>query len=210
MMVVVQNEDAPRCTAWSNEEKFATYLKIVPKGNARKTGGFWTEVLEYLCNKIKTQSSGVGDKDYFAKALLDYEAEFGVRLCFVIAGSKTSGSSSFNTESRDASINLNADIGDDDEDDVQELLRPIGRDKEKGLKKKWVGSSRSSSSMNDEALARLMVSELATQTKSTMEYRQRQEGIRFYMQPYDHLTTDGLMNMEQLRAEIKMKRNFPY
>ncbi|GJS36228.1 hypothetical protein Tco_0534610 [Tanacetum coccineum] len=46
--------------------------------------------------------------------------------------SKTSGSSSLNTKSRDASINLNVDAGDDDEVEVQELQRPIGRDKTKG------------------------------------------------------------------------------
>ncbi|GJW37235.1 hypothetical protein Tco_0060155 [Tanacetum coccineum] len=42
------------------------------------------------------------------------------------------------------------------------------------------------------------------------EYRQRQEDIRFYMQPYDHLTGDALTHMEALRAEIKAKWNLPY
>ncbi|GJT06466.1 hypothetical protein Tco_0840928 [Tanacetum coccineum] len=69
---------------------------------------------------------------------------------------KTSGSSSFNTESEDASINLNVDVGDDEKYEVQELPRPMGRDKAKGLKKKGSRSSRSSSSMNDEAFAWLM------------------------------------------------------
>ncbi|GJS98416.1 B-box zinc finger protein 22 [Tanacetum coccineum] len=69
---------------------------------------------------------------------------------------KTSGS--FNTG--DASINVNVDVV-DDEEEVQELRRPMGRDKAKGLKKKGPRSSGSSSSTNDEALVRLMVSELA-------------------------------------------------
>ncbi|GKE95722.1 hypothetical protein Tco_1580577 [Tanacetum coccineum] len=64
---------------------------------------------------------------------------------------KTSGSSSFNTESGDTSINLNVDVGDDEEDEVQELRRPIGRNKAKVLKKKGPRSSGSSSSTNDEA-----------------------------------------------------------
>ncbi|GJV01572.1 hypothetical protein Tco_1335141 [Tanacetum coccineum] len=83
------------------------------------------------------------------------------------------------------------------------------------------------------ALARLMVSELAMHNKRAFEmkkeecfafleikrrevecgerelvlhnYRQRQEHIRFYMQPYDHLTVDALNHLEALRAEIKAK-----
>ncbi|GJT06537.1 hypothetical protein Tco_0840999 [Tanacetum coccineum] len=145
--------------------------------------------------------------------------------------SKTYGSSSFNTKSGDAGINLNVNAGDDDEDEVQVLPRPIDRDKAKGLKKKKVaGSSGLSASMNDEALARLMLCELATQNETAMtmkkeertafleikrrdvecreqeiemqEYRQRQKDIRFYMQPYDHLIGDALRHMEALRVEI--------
>nr|GEW63181.1 hypothetical protein [Tanacetum cinerariifolium] len=99
-----------------------TYLKIVPK------------------------SSGAGDEDYFNKELIDYEAELGVpftlrHCCEVLRHSskwrdqkvskfstkkaskrsKTPGSSSFNTKGGDASINLNVDARDDDEDDVQVL-----------------------------------------------------------------------------------------
>ncbi|GKC15162.1 hypothetical protein Tco_1011944 [Tanacetum coccineum] len=37
---------------------------------------------------------------------------------------KSSGSSSFNTESGEASINLNTNVGDNDEDEVQEIRRP--------------------------------------------------------------------------------------
>ncbi|GKC02437.1 glutathione S-transferase T3-like protein [Tanacetum coccineum] len=207
------------------------------------------------------QESGAGDEDYFNKALLDYEAEFGLpftlRHCWEVLKyspkwlkqvvpkysksskkSKTSGSSSFNTESGDASINLNVDAGDDDENEVQEIPRTMGRDKARGSKKKGVGSSGSSMNMNDETLARLMVSELATQTASAIAmkkderaayfeikkrevelrerefelqaYRQRQEDMRFYMQPYDHLTGVQLAHMEAMRAEIKAKYNLPY
>ncbi|GJZ52083.1 zinc finger BED domain-containing protein RICESLEEPER 2-like protein [Tanacetum coccineum] len=151
---------------------------------------------------------------------------------------KTSGSSSFNTESEDASINLNVAVGDDEEDEVQELARPLGRDKAKGLKKKGAGSSGSSSSMNCETLARLMVSELALHNECSMamkkkeclafleirrreveirerelamqDYKQRQKDIMFYMQPYNHLTGDALKLMEEIRAGINEKRNLPY
>ncbi|GJR85156.1 hypothetical protein Tco_0209167 [Tanacetum coccineum] len=83
--------------------------------------------------------------------------------------SKTFGSSSFNTESGDASFNLNFDVGDEDENDVQEVPRPMGRDKARGSK-----SSGSSMNMNDEALARLMVFELATQTASAMAMKKEE------------------------------------
>ncbi|GJW48008.1 zinc finger BED domain-containing protein RICESLEEPER 2-like protein, partial [Tanacetum coccineum] len=145
-------------------------------------------------------SSEARDEDYFAKALLDYEVEFRIpftlRHCWEVLRhslkwweqevprfggtkndakrSKTFWSSSFNTEYEDANINLNVDARDDDEDDVQELQRLIGRDKAKGLKKKGAGSSGSSSSMNDEVLDRLMVSELATQTESAMAIKKEE------------------------------------
>ncbi|GKC63610.1 reverse transcriptase domain-containing protein [Tanacetum coccineum] len=121
---------------------------------------------------------------------------------------KTYGSSSFNTESGDASINMNVDVGNEQEDEVQELLRSIGRDKVKGLKKKGSRSSGSSSSMNDEALDREV--EYRERELAMQEYKQRQEYIRFYMQPYDHLTGDALNHMEAIRAEIKAKWKLPY
>nr|GEV21013.1 hypothetical protein [Tanacetum cinerariifolium] len=119
-----------------------------------------------------------------------------------------------------------------------ELQRPIGRDKAKGSKKKRVGSLGLSSSMNDEAFARLMVFDLATHNEPTIvmkkeehaafleirsrevecrerelaiqEYKQRQKDIRFYMQPYDHLAVNALLRIEGLRAEIKAKWNLLY
>ncbi|GJV63533.1 RNA-directed DNA polymerase, eukaryota, reverse transcriptase zinc-binding domain protein [Tanacetum coccineum] len=120
------------------------------------------------------------------------------------------GSSSFNTEFGEASINLNVDVGDDEEDEVQEIRRPSGKDKAKGYMKKKGSRSSGSSSTNEEALARLMVSELAMHNERAIEYIQRQEDMRFYMQPYDHLTGDALNHMEALRAEIKAKYNLPY
>ncbi|GJS94831.1 gamma-glutamyltranspeptidase 1 [Tanacetum coccineum] len=224
-----------------------TYLKIVPKVTQGKRDGFLG---------VRAHDSGAGDEDYFNKALLDYEVEFGVpftlRHCWEILKkspkwweqvvpkysnpnaakkSKTSGSSSFNTKSGDASFNLNVDAGDEDENEVHEIPRTMGKDKARDSKKKGAGSSGSSVNINDEALARLMVSELATQTASIVAmkkekctaymeikrrevdlrerelemqaYRQRQEDMRFYMQPYDHLTRVKLAHMEAMRAEIK-------
>nr|GEY36045.1 hypothetical protein [Tanacetum cinerariifolium] len=61
--------------------------------------------------------------------------------------------------------------------------------KNKGLR----GSRASrSSSMNDEALIRLMVTEMTSH-----------EDIRFHLQPYDHLIGDSRLAMEELKVEIK-------
>ncbi|GKD68316.1 hypothetical protein Tco_1322406 [Tanacetum coccineum] len=49
---------------------------------------------------------------------------------------KSSGSSSFNTESGDASINLNTNAGDNDEDEVQKIRRTMGWDKARAAGKK--------------------------------------------------------------------------
>ncbi|GJY46644.1 hypothetical protein Tco_0435707 [Tanacetum coccineum] len=151
---------------------------------------------------------------------------------------KSSGSSSFNPDYGNASINLNVDDGDEEEDEVQEVERLIGMDKAKGFKKKGAGASGSSATMNDEALARLMVFELAMHHKHSMamkreerlaflkikkreveirerklaiqEYKQCQKNIMFYMQPYNHLTEDALKQMEDIRTGIKAKWNLPY
>nr|GEY54516.1 reverse transcriptase domain-containing protein [Tanacetum cinerariifolium] len=89
---------------------------------------------------------------------------------------KSSGSSSFNTESRDASINLNTIVV--DEDEVQELRRPGGRDKARAAAKNNGSKASGSSTMNDDALARLMVNEMTSaevqQRKAFMELKRRE------------------------------------
>ncbi|GJU27873.1 retrotransposon protein, putative, ty1-copia subclass [Tanacetum coccineum] len=121
----------------------------------------------------KAHASGAGDEDYFAMILLDYEAEYEVpftlRHCW-----KVLRKSLILMGSEVPNINLNVDVGDDEEDEVEELARPMGRDKAKGLKKKGVGSSGSSSSMNDKALTRLMVSELAMHNKRSMAMKEEE------------------------------------
>ncbi|GJR45580.1 hypothetical protein Tco_1313683 [Tanacetum coccineum] len=117
---------------------------------------------------------------------------------------KLSGSSSFNTEFGDASINLNTTVV--DEDEVQEIRRPGGRDKARAAAKNKGSEASGSSTMNDNALARLMVNEMSSaevqQREAFMElkrrevecrereiaateYRAKQEDIRLYLQPYD-------------------------
>nr|GFA09072.1 hypothetical protein [Tanacetum cinerariifolium] len=88
--------------------------------------------------------NGVGDEDYIQRAMIHYQIEtklpFQLHHCYEVlkdspkwqeqalpkfsteseGGSKrhkSSGSSSFNTESRDASINLNTNVRDNDKDE---------------------------------------------------------------------------------------------
>ncbi|GKA89249.1 hypothetical protein Tco_0811061 [Tanacetum coccineum] len=89
------------------------------------------------------------------------------------------------------------------EDEVKKIRRPIGMDKVKVSMKKGGLRSSGSSSMNDEALAREV--ECRERELANQEYRQCQKDIRFYLQPYDHLSGDALRHMEEVRPEIKVK-----
>ncbi|GKF70410.1 hypothetical protein Tco_0203467, partial [Tanacetum coccineum] len=163
-----------------------TYLKIVPKVTQGKQMDFGQRIVE-----LETKTTSI--RHFLTMKLnLEYSLHFVIVGRFKISPklweqevpkflnpivakrSKTSGSSSFNTESEDASFNLNVDAGDEDENEVQEVPRPMGRDKAKGSKKKGVGSSGSSMNITDEELARLMVSELATQTASAMAMKKEE------------------------------------
>ncbi|GKA84605.1 putative reverse transcriptase domain-containing protein [Tanacetum coccineum] len=150
--------------------------------------------------------SGAGDEDYVQKAMIHYQIDTGIpfklRHCWEIlkdhpkwqeiaiptfnTGSegsskrhKSTGSSSFNTESGEARTK-------------QSLL----------VKERVKTSASASSSVNEDALARLMVTEMGAQEKEErlafleikrreVECREReieQQDMRFYLQPYDHLT----------------------
>ncbi|GKB98155.1 hypothetical protein Tco_0984292 [Tanacetum coccineum] len=82
--------------------------------------------------------------------------------------------------------------------------------------------------MNDDALARLMVTEMTAadvaqrkkiielkrredecreQEIAAAEYRAQQEYTRLYLQPYEHLTGDQRLVMDAIRAQIKAKYN---
>nr|GEW61769.1 hypothetical protein [Tanacetum cinerariifolium] len=69
---------------------------------------------------------------------------------------------SFNTKSEDACINLNTNAGDNDKDEVQEIQRLEVRDIARAAGKNKGSKASGSSTMNDDALARLMVTEMTT------------------------------------------------
>nr|GEV90833.1 hypothetical protein [Tanacetum cinerariifolium] len=110
---------------------------------------------------VERPESGAGDAYYVQRAMIHYEIDTGDSKRH-----KSIGSSSFNTESGEASINLNTNVDDNDEDEVQEIQRPEGRDKARVVarKNKW-SKSPASSSVNEDALARLMVTEMGAQEK---------------------------------------------
>ncbi|GKE84517.1 hypothetical protein Tco_1558259 [Tanacetum coccineum] len=78
---------------------------------------------------------------------------------------KSSGSSSFNTESVESSINQNTNVGDNNEDEVQEIRRPEGMDKARATRKNKGSKAPGSLYVNEDALARLMVTEMIAQEK---------------------------------------------
>ncbi|GJV21183.1 hypothetical protein Tco_1370203 [Tanacetum coccineum] len=167
------------------------------------------------------QESEASDEDYINMALIHYQAETGNTFKYrhyweVLKDSpkwntqellkfatesergskrhKSSSSSSFNIEFGDASINLNTNVGDNDEDEVQEIPQTMGRDKARAAGKNKVSGS---SSMNDEALPSSGVSSTP-------------KDIRFYLLPYDHLTGEQRMSMDEARAAVKAKYNLQY
>nr|GEV72268.1 hypothetical protein [Tanacetum cinerariifolium] len=142
---------------------------------------------------------------------------------------KSSGSSSFNTESGDASINLNNTVVDDDE--VKKIRRPGGMDKARAAAKNKGSKASTSSTMNDDALARLVVNEMTAakveQREAFIElkmrevecrereiaatkYRAQQEDMKLYLQPYNHLTGEQRLASDEVRAKIKAKYNLQF
>ncbi|GJR15235.1 hypothetical protein Tco_0797887 [Tanacetum coccineum] len=101
---------------------------------------------------------------------------------------KSSGSSSFNTEYGEASINLNTTVSDKDEDEMQEIRRPEAHEKEK----------------------RLAFLDIKRREVKCRERELEQQDMRFYLQPYDHLTGDQRKAMDEIRAKIKAKYNLQY
>ncbi|GKA99252.1 gamma-glutamyltranspeptidase 1 [Tanacetum coccineum] len=163
--------------------------------------------------------SGAGDLDYVQRAMIHYEIDTGLpfklRHCWEIlkdhpkwqqiaipnfntgseGGSKrhkSTGSSSFNTESGEASINLNTNVDDNDEDE-DALARLMVT--EMGAQEK------------EERLAFL---EIKRREMECREQELEQQDMRFYLQSYDHLVGGKRKAMDKIRAKIKTKYNLQY
>ncbi|GJS73370.1 hypothetical protein Tco_0706211 [Tanacetum coccineum] len=185
-------------------------------GNARRQTGFWCEVLQYIKSKTKQygrrtydMETGDGDEDYVQRAMIHYEIETGLpfklRHCWEIL--KYRPKCPFNTKSGEASINLNTNVGDNEEDDVQEIRRPRGRDKARAA-----GKNNAQEKEQREKFLEIKRREVECREReiATQEYRQEQEDVRFYLQPYDHLTRDQRKAVDEIRAKIKAKYNLLY
>nr|GEY62048.1 hypothetical protein [Tanacetum cinerariifolium] len=145
---VVQNDEDKLCIAWTPEEEISLCKA-------------WIRISEDIfddCPKWK----GV--------ELLNIEEhrreKYNRYKCF-------GNSSSFKmSQSRAASFNLNTRARDDkdEEEDVQEVQQPMGRDI---AKKKGVTSTKSSASSNEDALARLMVNEYVDLTQTYKERKSK-------------------------------------
>nr|GEV15005.1 hypothetical protein [Tanacetum cinerariifolium] len=110
----------------------------------------------------RAQISGAEDEYYFEKALLDYEAKYRVPFGWILKFQSL-------TEKKMPRDTRHLDLA---------VERPMGMDKAKGLKKKGARVSGSSSSMNEEALTRLMVSELEMYNERSMAMK-KEEHLTF-------------------------------
>ncbi|GJS16577.1 hypothetical protein Tco_0411049 [Tanacetum coccineum] len=104
-----------------------------------------------------------------------------------------------------------------------------------GQSERWCenkGSKASgSSTMNDDALARLVVNEMTVveveqreafielkmrevecreREIAATEYRTQQKDMKLYLQPYDHFTGEQRLAWDEIRAKIKAKHNLQF
>ncbi|GJY09392.1 ALP1-like protein, partial [Tanacetum coccineum] len=151
---VTQTEPAPRQTAWTTEEEIT-----MAKG--------WQ-----ACNvKRMAQESGAGDEDYIQKAMIHYQAQCGLPFkfchCWDVLKDRAKfqeiASPNFNQGSQGSSKRQNSSGSSSKFDDHR------GRDKAKNKGSKASGSS----TMNDDALARLMVTEV-----TVVEVAQREKFMK--------------------------------
>nr|GEU80104.1 hypothetical protein [Tanacetum cinerariifolium] len=224
-----------------------TYKAVLGKWKTMRSSvirfsGIYSNVMHMV------QEIGAGAEYYVQKAMIHYEVETGIpfklRHCWEVlrdrpkwqeialpkfstgsGGSKrhkSSGSSSFNIESGEASINLNTNVGDNNEDEVQKIRRPNGRDKARAA---WRKNKRlkptGSSTLNEDETDRvdgnwddsfgeeehLAFLKIKRRDVECREQEIEQQDMRFYLHPYDHLTGDQQNAMEEIRAKIKAKYN---
>ncbi|GKC49768.1 hypothetical protein Tco_1072513 [Tanacetum coccineum] len=225
----IQSDDASRQIALTTEEEIAlakgwvAICENIEHGNTRKKDGFWCEVLAYIESKTEAyghrkydmmcekwmmvrptvirffgvydnvmrmaQESGAGDEDYVQRAMIHYQAETGLPFKFshcwdVLKDSpkwKEITLPNFNTGSEGGNSTTR------------------GRDKARAAEKNKGLKALGSSTINDDALARLMVTEMTTaevqqreafieikrrevecreREVAATEYRQQQEDVR--------------------------------
>ncbi|GKD43798.1 hypothetical protein Tco_1268443 [Tanacetum coccineum] len=235
---MVQNEDAPRQIAWTNKEEIAlckgwVHVSESSKlGNTRRDVGFWTEVLEYMESKTKL---------YGRRTRVEPETKITLIQHFLtmkLKPDKNEVPQSLCEDWQWQEMGIQAICVSRFVCQTSCEILPMCMDKAKGFMKKKGPRASGLSSTNDEAMARLMVSEIAMhnecaiemqkekrkafleikrrevecreQELANQEYRQCQEDIRLCSHTIDHLIGDAWTHMKELRAEIKAKWNLPY
>ncbi|GJY99922.1 hypothetical protein Tco_0517352 [Tanacetum coccineum] len=240
----IQTDDAPQQTAWTAEEEIAlakgwrAISENSQHGNARKKYGFCYgapdrgSILWVYGNVMHmAQESRAGYEDYVQRAMIHYQDETGVPFKFHHCWDVLKDSSKFQeiafpnfNQGSEGSSKRHKSSGSRDS-------TTRGRDKARAAAKNKGSKTSGSSTMNDDALSRLMVNEMiyaeVQQRKAfmelkrrevecrereiaAMEYRAQQEDIQLYLQPYDHLIGEQRPAMDEIRAKFKAKYNLQY
>nr|GFB47065.1 hypothetical protein [Tanacetum cinerariifolium] len=166
----IQTNDAPRQTMWTTEEEVAlakgwrAISENSQHGNARKKDGIWCEVLAYIESKTKqegrrTYDMVVGKWKSVCLAVVRFCGHFQTSTNGLREVAR--GTSHLvlvrSTESLGTLVLIFTVA---DEDEVQEIRRPGDRDKPRAAAKNKGSKASGSSTMNDNALARLTVNEM--------------------------------------------------
>ncbi|GJT64414.1 hypothetical protein Tco_1015894 [Tanacetum coccineum] len=193
--MMIQSDDAPRQTPWTTEEEIALAKGWLSVSKNNKYGN---------TKKNRAFESGGEDEDYVQRAMIHDEIETGIP---------------FKLHHRWEILK------DRSKWQEIEIRRPKGRDKARAAGRKNKGSKPArSSTLNEDEMARLMVTEMTAQEKEErlafLDIKRRevecrepeleQQDMRFYLQPYDHLTGDQRKAMDEIRAKTKAKYNLQY
>nr|GEW22034.1 glutathione S-transferase T3-like [Tanacetum cinerariifolium] len=173
---VNQAEPAPRQTAWTTKEEISlakgwrSIFENSEHGNARKKDSFWVEVLDNVMRMA--QESGAGDEDYIQNETIHYQAECGLLFKFLHCWEVLKDSPKFQEI---AFPNFNqGSQGSSKRRKSSGNSMTIGKGQSENKGSKASGSS----TMNDDALARLMVTEMTAtevaQRGTFMELKMRE------------------------------------
>ncbi|GKC26251.1 hypothetical protein Tco_1033545 [Tanacetum coccineum] len=194
------------------------YSENSERGNARKKDGFWVEVMEYIESKTKMEGRRTYD---MVLGKWKSVRPVVVRFCGVYSNV----------------MRMAQESGAGDEDYKEgfwvEVMEYIDEqnNKAKAAAKNKGSKASASSTMNDDALTKLVVTEMtATEVEqrekfielkrrevecrereiAATEYRAQQEDMKLYLQQYDHLTGEQRLAWEEIRANIKAKYNLQF
>ncbi|XP_023754942.1 uncharacterized protein LOC111903394 [Lactuca sativa] len=230
-------EELGKCDNYRTKHQLNSKFREIAKGVSK---------INEFYNNLKTQrKSGQGDEEILQEALQFYLEEAGKpfkwHYCWKLlvrsrrwkkyepnfifgvqeSKRKKTGSNGYTTSS-DAWVGL--DLNQDDEHELEEIVRPIGKDKAK-RKEKGTSSSASNFSVDIDEMRKitssfdrynLNFSERLTFNKEKEETRKKEraerqemEDMKFLMENVDHFSGSALKLVMKKREKI-MKKYFPY